>query len=106
MEHYVYFLRCPQTHEVRYVGLSNCPERRFVEHLMGFCGPKTHRWISSLLRRGLEPVMDVQYMAPSRDRAALAEAMYIAAFRRLGAHLTNLTDGGEAVRSGGWRRRT
>jgi hypothetical protein len=91
----IYALLDPETGEPRYVGKAINEHRRFTQHVFQASSFGTHkeRWIAGLLARGLKPVLEVlQRVGESEWKAA--ERHYIAEFRRLGAKLTNLDDGG------------
>ena len=57
MKTYIYILQDPITQEVRYVGKSNNPKRRYTSHLCDKPKVKyySYYWIQSLLKKGLKP---------------------------------------------------
>lgn len=85
-EQFIYALSDPKTDEIRYVGRTNAPQKRYNRHLDGFrelsakicrktgksnldCKCKTHKtrkpsnssryWIADLTRRNLKPVLKI-----------------------------------------------
>lgn len=86
----------PGTRTVRYVGKSDNPKKRLVDHLASSKrGSQTYvsRWL-----RGLDdkPALFILGEIPIADWEGY-EKNAIAAARALGMNLTNLTDGGEGV---------
>lgn len=93
---FIYALCDPDTNEVRYVGKSDSPQKRYREHLRTdskctYCA----RWIQSLMRQGKRP--HIQILEEVTDNWVEREQWWIAEMRRRGARLTNLTDGGEGI---------
>ena len=94
---FIYALCEPDTLAVRYVGMSSRGLVRPAAHLHpSNTATVTAKnvWIRSLLRRGLEPV--VQVLGEFDNEAVLgdAERGAIARLRQQGAQLTNVLDGG------------
>ncbi|MGW2936067.1 GIY-YIG nuclease family protein [Streptomyces sp. NPDC001156] len=92
---WIYTLSDPRSGEVRYVGVTT---RSLAERLRGHisdAGRQDHksRWIRSLLKEGVSPVMTEIEAVPVEDHGE-AEQRWIAAYRANGARLTNATDGG------------
>jgi hypothetical protein len=58
---FIYGLTDPRTGQVRYVGKSNKPQRRLVEHIRYCTDQHTHKdhWIQQLLSEGVEPGMEI-----------------------------------------------
>lgn len=93
---YIYALRDPQSGEVRYVGKSIRPRKRFTDHLHDArSGRALYRayWTNSLLAQGLVPILEILEEVREVEWED-AERRWIAHFRLLGARLTNLTSGG------------
>lgn len=92
MNQCVYFLRCPSTMEIRYVGKGN-PKRPYAlspSRRHGRC----KNWIINLSKKGLKPVVEVVFENLSYNDASEIECTYIDAFKKSG-RLTNLTIGGD-----------
>lgn len=95
---FIYVLLDPITKEVRYVGKTTNPARRMCAHRCP-CRATYHTlcWLKSLRKYGLDPVMDIVEVIPPDGNWADREKFWIAAYRKAGANLTNLTIGGEGV---------
>lgn len=101
VKHYVvYYLSCPITGEIRYVGKAENGRQRFWEHIKP-CAlkAKTHKinWIKSLLIKGLKPEFHIIEEFNNSSDLIEAEEFYIAYFRYIGANLTNACDGGKGT---------
>jgi hypothetical protein len=99
MHHCIYTLRHPLTNEIRYVGKSNNPKRRIIQHIYT-AKHKTRKshccyWIGSLLKSNQKPIMQIVNWFNSEYDCNNAEKLIIENFRQTGIRLTNLTDGGE-----------
>lgn len=106
---YVYALIDPRYDEVRYVGTSTEPWARvylpYVENrpwqshvAQALAGGKSHKdfWIQGLAADGMLPTMAIlEWGVWSIESCAEREIWWIAFHRRLGAKLTNQSDGGE-----------
>lgn len=100
MPAFIYLLRCPITEEVRYVGKAVDPKRRFRAHICAARAGEDHhnaRWIRTLLRRGLMPVLDASFVVPNGEDWRDHERRLIAELRDQGCRLTNLTSGGDGT---------
>jgi hypothetical protein len=99
MQHCIYFLRHPSTNEIRYVGKTNNPKRRIIQHIhtAKYKLRKSHCcfWIGSILKTNKEPIMQIINWFNSEEDCNNAEKLIIDNFRKTGINLTNLTDGGE-----------
>jgi group I intron endonuclease len=87
---YIYSLKHPITNEVRYIGKTTSPKRRYNEHIYKL-NKNDHKtnWIKSLLSQGLKPIMEV--VEESNENIwEEREKFWITQFD----NLTNLTDGG------------
>jgi len=91
---YIYALIDPRTMDVRYVGKSNNPYRRYNRHLFESDATHKERWILSLRSDGFVPIMQIIEVCDKnvwQDR----ERDWIAFYRKIGCDLTNTTDGGD-----------
>ncbi len=93
----VYALKCPATGDVRYIGWTFNIAKRLKSH--AYTAQKFDRyrdcWIRKVMACGLFPASEIVEQGTG-DWAA-AERKWISHYRREGARLTNLTDGGEGV---------
>lgn len=100
----IYGLSDPRTNQLRYVGKTRQTlARRLGRHLSpSYLRALTHknRWLRSLLRAGVHPVIEVLEVCASPLLLDEAERFHIAYWRMIGAHLTNGTDGGDGGRCG------
>lgn len=96
----IYGLVDPRDGELRYIGKSVDLPRRMKTHLArrGLT-PTRHSccWLIGLLDAGLEPMPVVLEVVPHGGDWQTAERKWIARYRKEGARLTNLVDGGEGV---------
>lgn len=97
----IYALIDPRTDEIRYIGKTvRSAHRRLRRHLAdSYMSSNTHkdRWLRVLKALGLDPLIKVIQRCGSADELAVAECQQIAAHRRAGVRLTNLTDGGDGT---------
>lgn len=98
----IYALVDPRDGAIRYVGRSSSGLQRAQAHSTAshkIRNDHCHRWVAALARDGLKPGISIlEELSESVDVDALLnirERWWIAEFRRRGARLTNLTDGGE-----------
>lgn len=101
MKTYIYILQDPITQEVRYVGKSNNPKRRYTSHLCDKPKVKyySYYWIQSLLEKGLKPIMTV--IDETESDWQQLEKYWIEQFKVWGFKLTNITEGGEGCYGAG-----
>lgn len=101
MKTYIYILEDPITQEVRYVGKSNNPKRRYQSHLCNKPKVKYHSyyWIQNLLKNGVKPILTI--IDETEDNWESLEKYWIEQFKNWGYKLTNCTLGGEGVYGAG-----
>lgn len=100
MEHFVvYGLADPITGELRYIGKSTTGvARRLGSHMCASSlrgKTRKNNWLKSLIRRGLKPEAFVIEAFDSKSPLNESERHQIAAFKMMGARLTNGTIGGD-----------
>ena len=94
---YIYSLIDPRTNKVRYVGKSNNPQQRLIDHFYDDSKTKKCSWILKLKSLGLKPILKILEEVPENNWEA-REVYWISFFRRtVGPDLTNLCNGGEGV---------
>ena len=57
--HYVYSLRCPVDNQIKYIGYSKTPEKRFKQHIYNRSNEKVYQWVKSLKKMGLLPQFEI-----------------------------------------------
>jgi hypothetical protein len=95
---FIYLLRDPVTSEVRYVGKSINPEKRFTVHVCRNSADSYRtRWLNKLKRDGLIPVLEViERIEPGGDWQE-RERYWISFYLAAGCPLTNTTSGGDGA---------
>lgn len=91
---YIYALLEPETKEVRYIGKSVNPKKRFDNHLNIKRKQHCSCWIQSLKIKGLKPIFSI-IEETDKENWIKREQYWIAFYKNLGAKLTNHTIGGE-----------
>ncbi len=93
---FIYTLKDPITDEIRYVGKSDDPKNRLVEHLKKSKYTKTHKnnWIISLLDKDLKPILEILDVVDT-DNWGFWEKYWISQLRTWGFKLTNISEGGD-----------
>jgi len=93
---YIYALSHPETGEIRYVGKSHEPIRRRSCHIKEKKVSHKGNWIKTLLRGGLEPVVEILDEHPEQEEREWQESerFWISYLRFLGCRLTNQESGG------------
>lgn len=85
---YIYGLACPVSNEVRYIGQTSDPIRRFNEHLIDKTDCSKARWVRSLVELDLRPSLIVLEVVADDDNLQ-REANWIAFGINQGWRLTN-----------------
>jgi len=91
---YIYILLDPRNDQVRYVGKTITPKKRFTRHKNE---KKLHHrgcWIRQLRREKLIPIMEIIDITPETEWK-FWESHYISLYKSWGFKLTNETNGGE-----------
>lgn len=96
----IYTLNCPITGNIRYVGYSYNPKKRYLAHVARREEYVTHKnyWICSLIKKGLKPALEIWETTVKGDIKFL-EQYYISLFKSWGFDLTNSTLGGDGAES-------
>lgn len=95
---FLYYLRCPDTDAVRYVGSTVNVASRYNGHIAdanlqrerGHFGSAKERWITSLLEQGKYPVLEIVGVVPV-EFLTQAERMLYESCKQFGYDLTNGT---------------
>lgn len=93
---FIYILKDPITLEIKYVGKSDNPNLRLIEHIRKSKYKQTYKnnWINSLLNVGLKPLLEIVEEAQI-SKWGDYEKKWITHYKNIGCKLTNLTDGGD-----------
>jgi len=91
---FIYGLQCPITEQIRYIGKSNKPKKRYTNHLNDKNDYHRNRWINKLKSLGLKPMLVI---IDEVDECFWEEfeIKYIRLFKSFGADLVNTTGGGD-----------
>ena len=94
MKYYIYKLIDPETKEIRYIGKSVDPKKRFYGHI--YDKSKSHKasWIKSLISKQQMPILELIEEFDTEEECFKAECFYIEKYRKEGQKLTNLHNGG------------
>lgn len=99
----LYLLVDPNSHEIRYVGVTTQGMRkRFNGHMSNGELSRVNlksNWIKSLVRKGQKPVVKIfqEFEQISRENLKELEIYWIKYFRNNDCPLTNATDGGDGL---------
>lgn len=85
---YIYKLLDPETKEIRYIGQTQQPFKRFKTHLAEKGKRYKVNWIKSLKEKGQIPVMEVFQCVPL-ETLGEQESLWIAFYKKEGCNLTN-----------------
>lgn len=106
--HYIYALLDPNTNEVRYVGCSVNPFKRYQEHtnIDRICNEVKHEWVEALSQTGQKPALILLDKCGDRATGRERETAWITTLLTDGAPLTNrIYRGCEGINKGmKWRR--
>lgn len=93
IKYYGYYLIDPNTNEVRYIGITSRPTKRFNEHIHSAKHKKSHKdkWILILLKKNQSPIYKIVFESESKEEVILFEKESILNHN----NLTNSTNGGE-----------
>ena len=104
---YIYILSEPSTNQIRYVGKTKDPKRRFKRHISERFIHDSYkdRWVRKMVENGelpeitvIDTVEDVEWV--------FWEKFYISYFKFIGCNLTNGTEGGDEPPSTKGRKHT
>ena len=93
---YIYTLSDPSTMEIRYVGQTNDPKRRFNDHISSSINESSDsyetykaRWIRKVISNNLLPIMNIIDTCNSIEESNRLERDYVDRFTTEGVKLTN-----------------
>lgn len=92
---FIYALCDPGTKQVRYVGKADNPQKRLKRHMGGYEPRPTHKsnWVKSLKKLKKKPIVMILEEV-QKGLWQEAEKRWIDHYRKQGANLTNMVDGG------------
>lgn len=94
MKVYIYTLADPRNNEIRYIGKANRISKRLKKHLGEKSNSRRVKWISSLKKLGLKPIIEILEEVESIEWQYW-EIFYINLFKTWNFDLVNGTTGGE-----------
>lgn len=93
---YIYTLSDPSTMEIRYVGQTNDPKRRFNDHISSSINESSDsyetykaRWIRKVISNNLLPIINIIDTCDSIEESNRLERDYVDRFTTEGVKLTN-----------------
>ena len=93
---YIYTLSDPSTMEIRYVGQTNEPKRRFNDHISSSINESSDsydtykaRWIRKIINNNLVPIMSIIDSCSSFEESNKLEKIYVENLTKDGCRLTN-----------------
>jgi hypothetical protein len=96
MDKYIYALKDPNTHKIRYIGSSNNPNKRYKEHISDTKREKTKKsnWIKNLIKNNQKPILEILEKTSLNEFEGL-EKKYIEEQIALGNKLLNFDISGK-----------
>lgn len=91
---FIYILSDPDTLEVKYIGKTYRPQRRFNDHLKCNRNTKKDTWIKSILKNNKTPIFDI-IDETNEVECDFWEQHWISLFKSWGFDLKNMTNGGD-----------
>ena len=95
---YIYTLTDPLEGEVRYVGKTINPTKRYSSHCYTKTKTYVSKWIQKLKRSGHLPTMEIVEEGLSEDEWEDRERFWIEQHFKLGCKLTNVAEGGRSTK--------
>lgn len=100
MNDYIYLLKCPLSGEVKYVGKTANPERRYKQHVKKLDKQMTpkRKWLEMLFAKNLKPIIEVieKVDGDGRDR----EQFYVTKYKDTVLNIHNPEKG---MKSNKWK---
>jgi hypothetical protein len=97
---FIYYLECPITNMIRYIGHSDNPKQRFYSHIKESSLKRTHKecWIYGLICKNKKPILYILDEIPNSEWQ-FWEKHYISLYKSLGFNLVNSDEGGFGMSS-------
>lgn len=98
--HSVYHLIDPITNQVKYVGKSTNPKRRYTQHLSKLDSQQTPKrtWLEGLFARGMQPILKVVSNHASETEARDREQLELNAHRSTALNIHNPGKGQKSIK--------
>lgn len=93
MKNFIYALSDPDTNEIRYIGKTDNPTRRYKAHLADKSRCHKVYWIQSLIKCGKKPIMIILEEIEKDSNWEDREKYWIEYYKN--NNLVNMTDGGD-----------
>lgn len=93
---FIYALCEPETLQIKYIGKSDQPQKRFYNHLNDRKTTHKVNWLNQLKSKALVPVLKILEEVSKKDWEE-REKYWISFYKNLGNNLTNSTNGGDGV---------
>ena len=91
----IYILKDPITNDIRYVGKSDNPDKRYLSHINeNRNNTYKENWIRQLKEKGLLPILEIIDIVPG-ENWTFWERWWISLFKSWGFNLVNIGIGGE-----------
>lgn len=100
---FIYILSCPLSDHVRYIGKSDNPQKRLLQHIRR-CEKEISRknsWLRGLKKKSLFPDLIIIDEVPTMEWE-FWEQYYISLFKSWGFDLLNMTNGGDSPPINRW----
>ena len=93
---YIYCLKDPIDYNIKYIGKSDDPTKRYVEHIRKhkYTVTKKNNWIKKLISIDKKPILEILDIVPFSEWS-FWEQHWIGLFKSWGFNLHNLTNGGD-----------
>src|SRR5260370_31240290 len=88
--YFIYALIDPRDDSIRYVGLTEYPDIRLKQHILGDGNIPKRKWVSELNRLGLSPIMQTIETVQSLPEAFEREGYWIQYYLNIVARLVNI----------------
>src|ERR1035437_1845229 len=90
-KYFVYSIKCPETKECVWVGMTTDPYERFTKHMTGAaeCNGERLAWVESILAKGKKPEFTIHFWTVSKFEARVEEMRLLGEMKSLGNKLFN-----------------
>lgn len=93
---YIYCLKDPIDGIIKYIGKSDTPNKRYIDHIRkhSYTITKKNNWIKKLISINKKPILEILEVVPTSEWS-FWEKYWIGLFKFWGFNLYNLTNGGD-----------